>query len=501
LRRLSKSRLCAVLLFLLAMVGLFWPTRQLRSDSFVFYFPSNHVLLPLETIDNGKYLPLLQVLNSVGKLGGLQEKKNSLRVWFGPNPIDLRADDTQVRLEKGPLNLARPVRVRSGQWLVPVDFLVTVLPQLTHQTVEYQEGTNRIFLGDVQPESFSVRLDPLPNGARLTIQFTAKLAVHTAASNGKWVLFLGDRPMEPVESSYHFQNPYISGLEFDDQDGLPKLVLTPAGPGLNFFPVQAEGGKIFIADVAKPQSTELPLPGAPPTGELPAPPAAAPTGPGTPAPPSEAPPATESAPLPVVVLDAGHGGPDTGGRSSDGVLEKDLTAQFVARVRAALLGPNKYRIVLTRTGDAEASADQRATVANLAGAVCFISFHASDLGSVARRIAVFSFQPAAPPAPLDPHHPRALIPWSEVQETHLEQSRQLAAALQEQFSHLEGVEADAPSAAPVRGLRNVNAPAVAIEIGRLAADAEAAPLTDPTFQQQVAAAVAQAVASLDKGRS
>jgi len=496
-RYASKSPLSAVLLFLLACVAILWPGRQLRSDNFILYFPSNHALLPFETLDGTKYLAVMHVLNAVGKVTGLQEKKNALRVWFGPSLIELRPDDKRVHLEKNVINLAHPVRVANGQWLVPVDFLTTVLPHLTHQAVEYQEGTNRIFLGDVQPSSFAVRLDPLANGARLTLQFTSKVAVHTASSNGKWVLFLGDRPMEPAEVAYHFQNAYVKDLEFDDQDGLPKLVLTPASGGLNFYPVQADGGRVLVADVVKPQPTVAQIPSAPPPSTPAAAPVTAPSG-GTAASvpaeqPSVAPPGP---PLPVVVLDAGHGGGDTGGRSRDGVPEKELTAQFVARVRTALLATNKFRILLTRNGDTDTSVEQRALVANLSGALCFLSFHAGDLGTSARRIAVFSF---GPPSARPAEASGAFVPWEQVQAEHLDQSRQLAAALQQEFSRLSGVQVDAPAAAPVRVLRNVNSNAVAVELGRWSAEAAAAPLTDPAFQQQVATAVAQALLKLYQG--
>ena len=82
--------------------------------------------------------------------------------------------------------------------------------------------------------------------------------MQTASSNGKWVMFLGDRPMEPMEPSYHFQNPYLSELQYDDQDGVPKLILSPTSAGLNFYPVQAEGGKILLADVVKPAPASPP---------------------------------------------------------------------------------------------------------------------------------------------------------------------------------------------------------------------------------------------------
>ena len=496
LRGFPKSRLFPASLLLLALAALLWPARQLRSDNFVFYFPTSRTLLPFETIEGTKYLPILPILNAVGKVGGLQEKKNSLRIWFGTVQVELRPNETKVRLDKGSVNLAQPVRVLNGQWMVPVDFLTIVLPRLTHQTVEYQEGTNRIFIGDVKPSSFTVRLDPLANGVRLTVQFTDKITVRTTSSNGKWVLFLGDHPIEPMETAYHFQNPYVNDLEFDDQDGVAKLVLSPTSTGLNFYPVQAEGGKILLADVLKPPPVAVP---GPPPAATPSPaavvtPSAAPA-----SPVAESPAVPPGPPLPVVVLDAGHGGAETGGRSRDGVLEKDLVAQYVARVRLALLGTNKYRIVLTRTGDVNTSIEQRTLAANLAGTHYFLSFHAGDLGTAARRITVFSFQPPTSPVLSPAPPPSAFVPWAQAQEAHLDQSRQLALALQQRLALLSGVQVDLPAAAPVRALRSVDAAAVAIELGRLATDTDATALTEPAFQQQVAASVVQALATLEKG--
>jgi N-acetylmuramoyl-L-alanine amidase len=406
--------------------------------------------------------------------------------------------------------------------MVPVDFLTTILPHLTHQPVEYQEGTNRIFIGDVRPSSFSVRLDAIANGVRLAVQFTDKVAVHTASSNGKWVMFLGDRPMEPMEPSYHFQNAYLSDLQFDDQDGVPKLILSPTSSGLNFYPVLAEGGKMLLADVVKPPSasaqstTPQPAPQPTPASTL------NPPDQQTPQVSEESPAAPPGPPLPVVVLDSGHGGNDNGGHSSDGVLEKDLVAQYVARVRSALLATAKYRVLLTRVGDVNVSADQRALAANLSGAIYFLSFHAGDLGSTSPRIAIFTYQPASVAAPTvaptpvvaasSPGVPAAppavpdtapatptFVPWGQVQEARMGQSLQLALALQQQLALVNGVEVDLPTTAPLRSLRNVNAPAVGIELGRLAPDADATALTSLAFQQQVAAAVVQALASVDKG--
>jgi N-acetylmuramoyl-L-alanine amidase len=487
-------------ILVLGLAAFFWPARELRSDNFIFYFPSGPHILALESVGSTKYLPLLQILNLVGKVGAIQEKKKTLRVFFGTTPVDLQLNNTKVRVGTASYDLPQPVHLSGGQWMVPVDFLTIVLPHLTHQAVEYQEGTNRIFVGDVKPTSFTVRLDPLANGVRLTVQFTDKVTVRSASSNGKWVMFLGDRPMEPMEPSYLFRNPYLSELQYDDQDGVPKLILSPTSGGLNFYPVQAEGGKILLADVLKPP---------PPSAQaLPPQPAPQPS-PASAQPPSvgpapqvteESPAAPPGPPLPVVALDAGHGGADNGGHSRDGVWEKDLVAQYVARVRSALLATDKYRVVLSRTGDISVSFEQRALAANLSGAIYFISFHAGDLGTASPRIAIFTFQPptAAAPAAGDAPAP-TFLPWGQVQEARLGQSLQLAVALQQQFALINGVDVDLPVSAPVRTLRHVNAPAVAIELGQLTSDQDATALTNPAFQEQVAGAVVQALASFEKG--
>ncbi|MGA2985869.1 MAG: N-acetylmuramoyl-L-alanine amidase [Terriglobia bacterium] len=500
IRRFPRRCLFFPAILILALAAFFWPVRELRSDNFIFYFPAGPHVLPLEMVGSNKYLPLLQVLNLVGKVGGIQEKRKSFKAYFGTTQVELQLDDTRVRVGTASYDLPQPVHLSNGQWMVPVDFLTIVLPHLTRQAVEYQEGTNRIFVGDVKPASFTVRLDPLANGVRLTMQFTDKVTARTTSSNGKWVMFLGDRPMEPMEASYRFRNPYLSELQYDDQDGVPKLILSPTSGGLNFYPLQAEGGKILLADVLRPpppSAQALP----PQPASQPSPSSAQPT-PGGPGPQvtEESPASPPGPPLPVVALDAGHGGEDNGGHSRDGTLEKNLVAQYVAQVRLAVLATAKYRVVLTRTGDMNVSFDQRALVTNLSGAIYFISFHAGDLGTASPRIAIFTFQPptAAVPAAGDAPAP-TFVPWGQVQESRLAQSRQFALALQQQFALINGVEVDLPATSPVRTLRNVDAPAVAIELGHLAPDQDATALTNPAFQQQIAGAVVQALASFEKG--
>ena len=495
LRSLPRPHLALALTAALGLVLLFWPARAMRSDNFVLYMPNASHVLPITMIQGGKYLPLIQVLNLVGKVSGIQEKKNSLKVRFETSDLEFRLNDSKVRLNKNVITLREPVRVENGQWVVPVEFLTTTLTPLTHLPIEFQTGANRIFIGDFRPNSFTLRIDKLTNGSRLTVQFVDQVTVKTVASNGQWVLILGDRPVEPLEQAVHLQDPYLSEVRFDDQDGVPKLIVTPATTGLNFVSVLAESGRVLLADVVKPPAplVEQNPPPEPPKPEV--------TPPATPA-PSEteptpgAPTTTPSGPLSTVVLDAGHGGDDTGARSRDGVLEKDLVAQLVARVRLALLTQKKYRIVLTRVGDVNVSFEQRETATNLARPTAFLTFHAGNLGAGNPRVAIYSYEPPGRPTPSTQETRPLLVPWTDVQQNHLDQSQQLAQALQQQFGQVSGLAADLRWQAPARSLRSVDAPAVAIEIGSLSPDADAGVLTNPDFQQQLSAAIAKALDGL-----
>jgi N-acetylmuramoyl-L-alanine amidase len=157
------------------------------------------------------------------------------------------------------------------------------------------------------------------------------------------------------------------------------------------------------------------------------------------------------------------------------------------------------------------TAEQRALAANTSSAIYFLSFHAGDLGSSSPSVAIFTFQPpstadtitastAAPAAVTTaPQKTSAFVPWGQVQEGRLGQSLQLALALHQQLASISGVDVRLPATAPLRTLRSVNAPAAAIELGRLAPDASAALLTDVALQQKVATAVVQALASFEKG--
>jgi len=82
---------------------------------------------------------------------------------------------------------------------------------------------------------------------------------------------------------------------------------------------------------------------------------------------------------PVVMLDPGHGGIDTGAVSPNGDMEKNIVLDFAQRLRERLEKAGKYRVLLTRTDDNFIPLAERVGIARRAGASLFISIHADAL--------------------------------------------------------------------------------------------------------------------------
>ena len=90
------------------------------------------------------------------------------------------------------------------------------------------------------------------------------------------------------------------------------------------------------------------------------------------------PPASADA-LPLIVLDPGHGGIDSGTHAPSGEAEKALTLDFATMLRDKLEKTGKYRVVMTRTDDSFVPLADRVRFARSKNAQLFISIHCDAL--------------------------------------------------------------------------------------------------------------------------
>jgi len=169
----------------------------------------------------------------------------------------------------------------------------------------------------------------------------------------------------------------------------------------------------------------------------------------------------------VIVLDPAHGGTDTGARGENGLAEKDIVLQIARAVREQLTR-DAYRVLLTRNDDSNPSYDDRAAMANAYRDAIFVSLHVSSTGSPGTvhayydQFATPSETPAAAKVPVPPLN--GLTSWEDAQRSYVDASHRLTDFIQADLAQSFPGSPSASIAAPVRALRSVSAPAVAIEV-------------------------------------
>ena len=85
-------------------------------------------------------------------------------------------------------------------------------------------------------------------------------------------------------------------------------------------------------------------------------------------------------PLPLVVLDPGHGGKDPGAIGVSGTYEKHVAIAAAEEVRRQLLRSGTCRVEVTRASDVFIPLEGRVEFAQRRGAALFVSLHADAVG-------------------------------------------------------------------------------------------------------------------------
>jgi N-acetylmuramoyl-L-alanine amidase len=197
---------------------------------------------------------------------------------------------------------------------------------------------------------------------------------------------------------------------------------------------------------------------------------------------AQAPPAPQ--PRFAVVLDAAHGGDDSGALlPEDGFApgtEKFATLALSVRLRS-LLSARGIPVVTTREADTAIPLDRRAEIANRAAAQACLSFHASQSGT-GIHLYVSALASTAP---------TRFLPWKTAQASWITRSLALAGDLNSALTHAGFTVTLGRTTLPA--VDSMACPAVAIELAPESADPRAAPPDDPGYQARVAQALAAAL--------
>ena len=219
----------------------------------------------------------------------------------------------------------------------------------------------------------------------------------------------------------------------------------------------------------------------------------------------------------TVVLDAGHGGKDSGNRGNQ-YYEKHIALKVTLKIGAILKKNSDINIIYTRKSDVFIPLNKRADIANSAKADLFVSIHCDAHTSNAYGAGTFvlglhendrNFRIAQKENSVifleedyeknydgfDPNNPESVISLVLMQETYLDQSIQAANTIQQSFVRNLKRKNRTVKQAGFLVLRNTYMPSVLVELGFLTNKIEGAYLNSKKGQNEMSEAIAKAIVS------
>lgn len=181
----------------------------------------------------------------------------------------------------------------------------------------------------------------------------------------------------------------------------------------------------------------------------------------------------------IIVLDAGHGGPDGGAVGKNGTLEKDVALNVVLELRDYLQEAGAL-VILTREKDQDlagkdldgysrrktADLKKRAEIINESDADLFLSVHLNAIGSSRWRGAQTFYHPS------------------------IEESERVAKFIQaELIRNLENTDRSAKAIQEVYLLKAAKIPGALVEVGFLSNPSERQLLEQESYQRKLAASI------------
>ncbi len=411
----------------------------------------------------------------------------------------IRVDDQRITFTVGARSvvgtdqtilLRTPVRFHQGEPWIPLEFVKTILPQLTSRVVRWNDADFSLVLGQ---QSFNVsghRVESGETTTELIIEMTAPLAFRVDDSRAG-VLVL----------KVYGARGNMAGLRRTTPRGLidaitPKqerdhllLEIELSELAAKYQSSSSKDGNRIVLSVE--QS---------PVGTIPDP---VPRGPHL---VQTLPPEARAREVNVrkVVIDPGHGGADMGGEGVNGLFEKDVTLAIALEVKRILEGRHDIQVVLTRDSDETLGLVQRTEIANQNQGDVFISIHANSwYDRTARGIETYFLSPAKTEwdaqvartenASIDQAEDLDFILWDLVQNVFIQESATLAEAVQNGLISDLGMRNRGVKQAGFRVLVGAFMPAILVEVGFLSNQADANKLADGAYHRQMAQAMADAI--------
>ena len=215
----------------------------------------------------------------------------------------------------------------------------------------------------------------------------------------------------------------------------------------------------------------------------------------------------------LIVIDPGHGGPDSGAVGKGGLVEKEVTLDIAKRLRELLKDEEELKVVLTRETDLLVPLEERTQVANRNGADLFVSIHTNASRKRSARgcetffLSSAKTDEARAAAALENSSIRFerseeaggdsddldFILMDLIQSEYLKESQDFAAMIQGRLKKSLSIPSRGVSQAGFMVLNNAYMPAVLVETAFISNKKEESLLGEESFRQEIAQALYESI--------
>ncbi len=212
-----------------------------------------------------------------------------------------------------------------------------------------------------------------------------------------------------------------------------------------------------------------------------------------------------------IVVDAGHGGKDSGAQSSHGLNEKRLVLDIARKVRDELK-QHGVEVIMTRDSDVFIPLPGRAEIANQSGADLFVSIHANASKTrTLRGFEIYTLSEATDDFALaversensvmrfESNQPKILnnqlktILWDLKETANRSESLKLAQFVSNAVDKRVEISAKRVKSANFYVLKWTECPSALVEIGYITNRYDLRRLQDPVYKREMAQAIAQGI--------
>ena len=304
--------------------------------------------MPTVTHEGRSYVELSRVAESFNSRLDATADSAQARLRANAHVVTLTRNWARILVDGSPLVLDAPVVVRKGTWLVPETFLAQVGPKLG--PVATPVAASPVVAQAQAPKTPPVTLEDLrsrsyPSFTRIVIETSSAVTHRVESTAGKEmrIRLLGLSGAPQVEA---ISDGFVdeARLERAGADVLLRVIFEGAAGELRTSTL--DDPPRLVLDFNRPAE-----------------------------------PATRSrqaaTPLRTIVLDAGHGGHDSGAVGPGGLMEKELVLEVTKRVARMLELQMNVKVLLSRDADHFVTLRDRTSFANRERADLFVSIHAN----------------------------------------------------------------------------------------------------------------------------